>query len=169
MNSIPARLRLFSRKLQPIALALVGMLFAVGMTLAEEAVPFPTLPQGAGPIDPNASKTFITTESGLKYRILRAGSKVKPTPQQQVEVNYHGWLIGDKLFDSSYLAGKSATFGLTQVVKGWTEGMQLIGKGGMIELEIPGYLGYGLAGKGGNIPPNATLHFLVELIDIKPE
>jgi FKBP-type peptidyl-prolyl cis-trans isomerase FkpA len=166
MNSIRSFFRLSSRKLQPLGLALVGMMFVAGLTLAEEPVPFPTLPPGAGPIDAKAAKTFTTTESGLKYRILRQGSGPKPTTQQRVEVNYHGWLFNGKIFDSSYLAGKPVTLGLFQVVKGWTEGLQHVSKGGMIELEIPGYLGYGLQGKEGTIPPNATLHFLVELIDI---
>lgn len=103
----------------------------------------------------------------MKYRILRAGTGAKPTPQQKVQVNYHGWLFNGRVFDSSYTRGMPITFGLNQVIKGWTEGMQLIGKGGMIELEIPGYLGYGLQCQpGSGIPPNATLHFLVELIDI---
>lgn len=148
--------------------ALLGcLLLAGGWTRAEETVPFPKLPEGAGEISSKAAKTFTSTESGLKYRILRAGTGAKPTPQQKVEVNYHGWLLNGRVFDSSYLRGMPITFGLNQVIKGWTEGMQLIGKGGMIELEIPGYLGYGLQGQpGSGIPPNATLHFLVELIDI---
>ncbi|MFZ2276603.1 MAG: FKBP-type peptidyl-prolyl cis-trans isomerase [Prosthecobacter sp.] len=148
--------------------ALLGcFLMAAGWTKAEETVPFPKLPEGAGEISPKAAKTFTATESGLKYRILRAGTGAKPTPQQKVEVNYHGWLFNGRVFDSSYMRGMPITFGLNQVIKGWTEGMQLIGKGGMIELEIPGYLGYGLQGQpGSGIPPNATLHFLVELIDI---
>ncbi len=149
--------------------ALLGcLLMAAGWTGAEETVPFPKLPEGAGEISPKAAKTFTTTESGLKYRILRAGTGAKPTPQQMVQVNYHGWLFNGRVFDSSYLRGMPITFGLNQVIKGWTEGMQLVGKGGMIELEIPGYLGYGLQGQpGSGIPPNATLHFLVELLDIE--
>ena len=142
------------------------MLLAAGLTRAEEAVPFPKLPEGAGAIDPKAAKTFTTTESGLKYRILRAGSGPKPNTQQRVEVNYQGWLFNGRVFDSSYQRGMPITFGMTQVIKGWTEGMQHVNKGGMIELEIPGYLGYGLAGQGATIPPNATLHFIVELIEI---
>ncbi|MDB6007538.1 MAG: putative FKBP-type peptidyl-prolyl cis-trans isomerase [Prosthecobacter sp.] len=118
-------------------------------------------------MDEKAAKTFTSSESGLKYRILRSGTGAKPTPQQKVKVNYHGWLLNGKVFDSSYQRGMPISFGLNQVIKGWTEGMQKIGKGGMIELEIPGYLGYGLGGQpSSGIPPNATLHFLVELIDI---
>ena len=166
MHSIRSFCRFSSSKLQPLGFVLLGMLFLSGLTRAED-VPFPSLPPGAGSIDKSAAKTFTTTESGLKYRILRKGSGPKPTTQDRVEVNYHGWLFNGRVFDSSYLSGKPATFGLFQVVKGWTEGLQHVSKGGMIELEIPGYLGYGLQGREGSIPPNATLHFVVELIEIK--
>ncbi len=130
-------------------------------------VDYPKLPRGAGKIDDNAPKAFTTTDSGLKYRILREGGDVKPTARQSVEVHYHGWLDNKKVFDSSYERGQTISFGLNQVIAGWTEGMQKVGKGGMIELEIPSKLGYGAQGAGGAVPPNATLHFLVELIDIK--
>ncbi len=130
-------------------------------------VAFPSLPKGAGKIDEKATKSFTTTESGLKYRILREGAGAKPTAKQSVEVNYHGWLDNEKVFDSSYKRGESISFPLNGVIAGWTEGMQLVGKGGMIELEIPAKLGYGARGAGADVPPNATLHFLVELIDIK--
>lgn len=128
---------------------------------------FPELPNGAGKIDEKAPKTFTTTTSGLKYRILREGSDVKPKAQQTVEVHYHGWLDNRSVFDSSYKRGESISFPLNRVIAGWTEGMQLVGKGGMIELEIPPKLGYGAQGAGGAVPPNATLHFLVELINVK--
>jgi FKBP-type peptidyl-prolyl cis-trans isomerase len=85
-----------------------------------------------------------------------------------VQVNYHGWLDDGKVFDSSYKRGEPIDFGLNQVIPGWTEGMQLVGEGGMIELLIPSKLGYGARGTpGGPIPPNATLHFLVELLDVR--
>lgn len=151
--------------------ALVGMaLLLTGVAFAQDKgkeVPHPELPRGAGKIDEKAPKTFTTTKSGLKYRILREGKGAKPTAAQTVEVNYHGWLDGGKVFDSSYRRGKSISFGLSEVIKGWTEGMQLVGEGGMIELEIPADLGYGARGAPGAIPPNATLHFLVELIDVQ--
>lgn len=137
--------------------------------MADEAkeVAFPKLPNGAGKTDEKASKTFTTTESGLKYRILREGSGAKPTARQTVEVNYHGWLDNESVFDSSYKRGESISFPLNRVIAGWTEGMQLVGNGGMIELEIPPKLGYGAQGAGAAVPPNATLHFLVELISVK--
>lgn len=122
-----------------------------------------------GDIDEDAAKEFKTTESGLKYRILRKGDKEnKPTAANRVTVHYKGWLDDKTIFDSSYQRGDTISFGLGQVVKGWTEGLQLVGKGGMIELEIPSELGYGARGTpGGPIPPDATLHFLVELFEIK--
>ncbi len=137
--------------------------------MADEStnVAFPELPSGAGTIDKSAAQNFTTTESGLNYRILRAGDGAKPTAKQSVEVHYHGWLDNKNVFDSSYKRGESISFPLNRVIAGWTEGMQLVGKGGMIELEIPPKLGYGAQGAGAAVPPNATLHFLVELIDIK--
>jgi FKBP-type peptidyl-prolyl cis-trans isomerase FkpA len=84
-----------------------------------------------------------------------------------VTVNYKGWLDSGKVFDSSYDRGEPISFPLNRVIPGWTEGMQLVGEGGMIELEIPSKLGYGERGAPGAIPPNATLHFIVELIEVK--
>ncbi len=120
-----------------------------------------------GPVDAPVPPEFQTTESGLKYRILRASDGAKPKVTNRVKVHYVGTLDDGTEFDSSYRLGKPATFGLGQVVAGWTEGLQLVGKGGMIELEIPPNLGYGLRGSPGSIPPNSTLHFTVELLDIR--
>ena len=120
----------------------------------------------AGPTDADAPADFTQTESGLKYRILRKSDGVKPTASDTVTVHYAGWLDDQTEFDSSYRRGKPATFALNQVVAGWTEGLQFVSEGGMIELEIPPFLGYGPQGSPGSIPPNATLHFKVELIDI---
>ena len=120
-----------------------------------------------GPVDKDAPQEFTTTQSGLKYRIRRQSTDAKANPTDTVTVHYRGWLDDGTEFDSSYQRGKPTTFALNQVIKGWTEGMQLVGKGGMIELEIPAHLGYGDRGAGSSVPPNATLHFLVELIDIK--
>lgn len=121
----------------------------------------------AGPTDPDAATEFTQTESGLKYRILRKSDGKKPGPADMVSVHYAGWLDDLTEFDSSYRRGQPAPFALNQVVAGWTEGLQLVGEGGMIELEIPSFLGYGPGGMPGSIPPNATLHFKVELLDIR--
>ncbi len=120
-----------------------------------------------GPVDDDAPEEFTETDSGLKYRIRRKSDGRKPTAAETVSVNYRGTLDNGKVFDSSYERGEPATFPLNGVIKGWTEGLQLVGEGGMIELEIPAKLGYGASGQPPTIPPNATLHFLVELIEIK--
>lgn len=133
----------------------------------KKEVEFPELPKGAGKIDKEAPKTFSETKSGLKYRVLRKTDGKKPKATQSVKVNYHGWLDNKKVFDSSYKRGESISFPLNRVIPGWTEGMQLVGEGGMIELEIPSDLGYGNRGAPPDIPPKATLHFLVELLEVK--
>ncbi len=151
-----------------IAVAFIGSLLSMGAIVQaeEKEVAFPELPKGAGKIDPKAPKTFTTTGSGLKYRVLREGKGEKPKAANSVKVNYHGWLDNGKVFDSSYERGEPIAFPLTRVIKGWTEGMQLVGEGGMIELEIPSKLGYGDRGQG-DIPGGATLHFLVELLEVQ--
>jgi FKBP-type peptidyl-prolyl cis-trans isomerase len=142
-------------------------LFTMEFLVAQE-VAHPALPKGAGAIDADAPKTFAATPSGLKYRVLRKGTGGSPKASDTVKVHYHGWLDNGNVFDSSYRRGESIEFPLNGVIKGWTEGMQLVGEGGMIELEIPSDLGYGKRGTpGGPIPPDATLHFLVELLDVK--
>lgn len=126
-----------------------------------------TLATEPGPVDKGAPEEFSSTPSGLKYRVRREGKGDKPRSANSVTVNYRGWLDDGTEFDSSYKRGEPITFKLSQVIKGWTEGMQLVKKGGMIELEIPPELGYGARGAGAAVPPNARLHFLVELTDIK--
>ena len=134
---------------------------------ATQNVPFPELPKGAGQIDKDAAADFTETKSGLKYRILRKGAGAAPKANNTVRVHYHGWLGNGKVFDSSYRRNEDISFPLNQVIQGWTEGMQLVGAGGMIELQIPSALGYGDRGAPPDIPPKATLHFLVELIAVK--
>jgi len=152
-----------------LTLALIIPFCLPETVMANQAeVPHPQLPAGAGQLDADAPKAFATTNSGLKYRVLRKGTGANPKASNTVKVNYHGWLDNGSVFDSSYKRGEPIEFGLNQVIPGWTEGMQLVGKGGMIELEIPSNLGYGPRGTpGGPIPPNATLHFLVELLDVR--
>lgn len=114
-----------------------------------------------------AAGPFQRTASGLKYRVLRPGEGRKPRATDTVRAHYHGWLDDGSVFDSSFQRGSPTSFGLQNVVPGWTEGLQYVGEGGRIQLEIPSFLGYGPEGRPGKIPPNATLNFVVELIAIE--
>ncbi len=145
-----------------ISRLLFGLSLALGLGFAQGG--FSAEP---GPVDKDAPKEFTTTKSGLKYRIQRKSDGEKPSAKDTVTVNYKGWLDDGTVFDSSYKRGEPISFPLQGVIPGWTEGLQYVGKGGMIELEIPPDLGYGPRGAGGVIPPNATLHFTVELLDIE--
>jgi len=154
-----------------LALFLTCTLFQESAVPADQPaaeVAHPKRPAGAGMIDADAPKTFTKTASGLQYRVLRKGKGANPKASDTVKVNYHGWLDNGTTFDSSYERKEPISFPLNGVIRGWTEGMQLVGEGGMIELVIPSDLGYGDRGTpGGPIPPKATLHFLVELIDVR--
>jgi FKBP-type peptidyl-prolyl cis-trans isomerase FkpA len=140
------------------------------VTAASSSIPkkanLPDLPTGAGPMDPNAPEEFTRSKSGLYYRILRKSIGKRPHSTDRVLAHYKGWLNNGQQFDSSYDKGEPTEFPLNGVVAGWTEGLQLIGEGGMIELEVPPRLGYGAMPQPG-IPPNSTLHFIVELKEIR--
>ncbi|WP_146403957.1 FKBP-type peptidyl-prolyl cis-trans isomerase [Planctomycetes bacterium CA13] len=126
----------------------------------------PELQAGTGAMDADTAPEFSTTDSGLKYRILRNTDGEKPTDASTVTVNYRGWLNSGKVFDSSYERGEPTSFPLRNVIDGWTEGMQLVGEGGMIELWVPSRLGYGERGSPGSIPAHSNLHFIVELVSV---
>lgn len=117
----------------------------------------------------NAERDGVeTTDSGLQYEILEEGDGEKPTGEDRVQVHYTGELISGEVFDSSRERGEPVTFGLNQVIPGWTEGLQLMSEGSRAKLYIPAELAYG---PGGNqrIGPNETLVFDVELLEINPE
>ena len=106
-----------------------------------------------------------TTASGLQYEVLEAGEGPKPTATSTVKVHYEGTLIDGTVFDSSYERGEPIEFPLNGVIKGWTEGLQLMSKGAKYKLYIPYELAYGERGAGASIPPYAALIFTVELLD----
>lgn len=110
----------------------------------------------------------VTTESGLQYKVLTKGTgEIHPSATDRVKVHYHGTLIDGTVFDSSVARGKPIEFGLNQVIKGWTEGLQLMVEGEKTRLFIPSELGYGNR-SAGSIPAGSTLIFDVELIKINP-
>ena len=151
-----------------LAIVFLSSFFFIPETMTVAAdVDIPSIPAGAGALDANPPKEFTTTATGLQYRVLRTGTGVNPKGSNTVKVNYHGWLDDGKVFDSSYERGKPIEFPLSGVIPGWTEGMQLVGKGGMIELQIPSKLGYGRRGSPPVIPAEAQLHFIVELIEVR--
>ncbi|WP_268245731.1 FKBP-type peptidyl-prolyl cis-trans isomerase [Kordiimonas sediminis] len=123
---------------------------------------------GLAYLEMNGKKEGVTTtESGLQYKVLESGEGASPAgPSSSVTVHYAGRLIDGTEFDSSYRRGEPATFGLNQVIPGWTEGVQLMKEGDKFEFTIPFELGYGARGSGQNIPPYATLIFDVELIKV---
>ena len=162
------------RIVKPGCLTLLTMILANGCSTAPpDDLPVPTAAQisttsaqnGPGPADPDAPEEFTTTASGLKYRIRREGSGASPTRTDRVRCNYRGWLDDGTEFDSSYSREPFECLVGGNIIAGWQEGLQLVKEGGMIELEIPADLGYGVDGRPG-IPSNATLHFTMELIEI---
>lgn len=109
----------------------------------------------------------VTLPSGLQYQVLKEGDGKKPSATDQVVCHYEGTLIDGTVFDSSYQRNQPATFGLNQVIAGWTEGVQLMQEGAKYRFFIPYNLAYGERGAGAQIPPFAALIFDVELIEVK--
>ena len=115
----------------------------------------------------NAKRPEVTvTASGLQYEVLTEGTGKQPKAENTVRCHYEGRLIDGSVFDSSYRRGEPADFGLRQVIKGWTEGVQLMKEGSKFRFYIPYNLAYGEQGAGADIPPYAALIFDVELIEI---
>lgn len=118
-------------------------------------------------LDENKTKEGVkVTASGLQYKVVEEGTGATPTATDQVKVHYKGMLIDGTVFDSSYDRGEPITFGLNRVIKGWTEGLQLMKEGAKYILYIPSDLAYGDNGAGGQIPGGAALIFEVELLQV---
>lgn len=116
----------------------------------------------------NAKKEgILITESGLQYEIIKQGNGAKPTATDVVKVHYEGKLINDTVFDSSFKRNEPTEFGVNQVIKGWTEGLQLMPVGSKYRFYIPQDLAYGANEHNPEIPPFSTLVFEVELLEIK--
>ncbi|MEY4602852.1 MAG: hypothetical protein RIT43_144 [Bacteroidota bacterium] len=124
--------------------------------------------EGEDFLSKNASKEgVVTTESGLQYEVIHQGTGPKPGPTDSVTVHYHGTLIDGVIFDSSVHRGQPATFGVNQVISGWTEALQLMPEGSKYRLYIPQELAYGAnPHPGGAIKPYSALIFDVELLKI---
>lgn len=117
----------------------------------------------------NAQKAGVNkTVSGLQYEVIKQGTGRMPKASDTVKVNYEGRLIDGTVFDSSYKRGEPVTFPLNQVIKGWTEGLQLMKEGAKYRFFVPAKLGYGEAG-ANDIEPNSVLIFDVDLLEVNPK
>lgn len=119
-------------------------------------------------LDENGKRPeVVTTESGLQYEVIQEGEGPKPTATDQVKVHYHGMLADGSVFDSSVDRGEPVTFGVGQLIAGWTEGLQLMSVGSKYKMFIPQNLAYGDRGAGDKIPPFSVIVFEVELLGIE--
>ncbi len=120
---------------------------------------------GKAYLEANAKKDGVkVTKSGIQYKVIQEGKGAKPKATDTVTVNYRGTLVDGKEFDSSYKRGEPATFAVNAVIPGWTEVLQLMPEGSKWEVTIPSDLAYGPGGAGGDIGPNSTLVFEIELL-----
>lgn len=123
--------------------------------------------EGKAFLEENSKRSeVVTTDSGLQYEVLTEGSGETPKASDQVKVHYHGTLLDGRVFDSSVERGEPATFGVTQVISGWVEALQLMPVGSKWKLFIPSNLAYGERGASEMIGPHTTLVFEVELLDV---
>lgn len=149
----------------------VDRLFIALLLAVAVSIPACVQKEAKAPVPVQAAKGaagMVTTPSGLAYVDLKEGVGPQPTAGKQVKVHYTGWLENGTKFDSSVDRGEPFVFtiGVGQVVPGWDEGVMTMKAGGKRKLVIPSQLGYGTSGAGRVIPPNATLIFEVELLDV---
>ncbi len=154
------RINTFEKNLE---MGVADLLFKRKKELAEK-----NLKEGQDFLVENGQKDGVTTlPSGLQYEILVETEEQKPKAKDTVKCHYHGTTITGKVFDSSVKRGKPASFPLNRVIKGWTEGLQLMSVGSKFRFTIPPHLAYGEQEVSKEIGPNSTLIFEVELLDIK--
>jgi len=128
------------------------------------------LEEGNAFLEQNKQREGVkVTESGLQYEVLKEGTGAQPTASDRVKVHYHGTLIDGTVFDSSVERGEPATFGVGQVIPGWTEALQMMKEGAKWKIYLPSLIAYGERGAGQDIGPNSTLIFEVELLEIVKE
>jgi len=128
------------------------------------------LSEGKTFLEENSRKEGVyTLPSGLQYQVIKEGKGESPKATDTVTVHYRGTLINGTEFDSSYTRNRPAKFALTRVIKGWTEGLQVMKPGAKYKLFVPPDLAYGESGAGGSIGPNSTLIFEVELLSVNPD
>lgn len=153
--------------MKQIAAVLMITLSFAGLAKAQSPA-VENLIKGKDFLKENADKPGVkSTSSGLQYMVIEAGEGKAPKASDTVVVHYRGTLLDGTEFDSSYKRGKPATFPLNQVIKGWTEGVQLMRSGAKYKFFIPHDLAYGARGSGPKIGPNETLIFEVELLEVK--
>ena len=144
-----------------------GVLLAATTVFAAEGLPQQNAKKAADFLAANKKKPGVAAlPSGLQYKMLKQGAGKKPSATDTVTVHYEGTLINGTVFDSSVKRGQPLSFPLNRVIKGWTEGVQLMQEGGKIELYIPPDLGYGERGAGPVIGPNELLIFTIELLSV---
>ena len=143
--------------------------FEKDMQAKQKAAGEKSAAEGTKFLEENKKKEGVkTTASGLQYKVIKEGTGAQPKATDTVTVNYRGTLIDGKEFDSSYKRGQPATFPLNGVIKGWTEGLQLMKTGAKYQLFVPSALAYGERAVGPDLPANSTLIFEVELLEAKP-
>ena len=139
-----------------------------GFAELQEKIHAQTIAMGKAFLEENKKRDgVVTLPSGLQYEVIKAGTGKKPKLTSRVRCHYEGTLIDGTLFDSSIKRGQPAVFGVNQVIKGWTEALQLMGEGAKWKLYIPSELGYGAQGAGEMIPPYSTLIFEVEILKVE--
>ncbi len=153
---------------EQLSLAQANLRVQEGMRRQRQAESRTNLEAGRKFLEENAKRKGVkTTDSGLQYEILEKGEGPVPSAEDRVKVHYEGSLIDGTVFDSSFKRGEPLTFPVKGVIKGWQEALQMMPVGSKWKLYIPAELAYGERGAGANIPPNSTLIFVVELLEIE--